>query len=227
MGNGKLKMKNFYGLLKKVLIILLVPFCLSANAADFQKIDYKNLKDGAKISTDGLNWTTKINKKSGKYFTKKVSDGSVKYSEFYSPEGVFLFSTGTEYEFIVNGSLIGYSNFDLKFYEFEMKDDILQERELLVDEVRALFPDYQIIKISDFSTATNSLKIKKARRGLKIILLNDTDRSFNNYGFSTNNSKFKSYELKGFLEIEKRGMIQFSRFGENLKNNPWFILLVR
>ena len=62
---------------------------------------------------------------------------------------------------------------------------------------------------------------------LKIILLNDTDRSFNNYGFSTNNSKFKSYELKGFLEIEKRGMIQFSRFGENLKNNPWFILLVR
>ncbi len=220
-------MENFYSLLKKVLIIFLVPFCLSVNAANFQKIEYKNLKDGAKIATDGLNWSTKVNKKLGDYYVKKVSEGMVKYSEFYSPDGKFLFSTGTEYEFIKNGSLIGYSNSDLKFYEFNLVNGILQQRELSIDEVKELFPNYEIITISQFSTSTNSLKIKKKRGNLKLILLNDTDRYFDNYSFSTNNSKYNTYLLKGFLDIQKKGMLQFSRFGDNSKSNPWFILLVR
>ena len=90
-----------------------------------------------------------------------------------------------------------------------------------------LFPNYQIVKISNFSTATNSLKIKKNRGVLKLIILNDTDRSFLNYTFTTNNSKIKPYYLRGFLNIEKKGLVLFSRFGDNSKNFPWFILLVR
>lgn len=202
-------------------------FLLPANASYLQNIDYKNIKTDSKITyIDGI-WTTKINKKSQDYFVKETSNGTSNFSEFYSPDGNFLFSTGTQYEFIKDGKLIGYSNSDLKFYEYVMCEGILQQRELTEDEVQTLFPKYEIIKISDFSNKTNSLKIKKNRRNLKIILLNDTDRYFYHYGFSSNNAYFKKYSLKGFLDITKKGMIQFSHFGDNTQENPWFILLVR
>lgn len=212
--------------LKIFLLILSILFCVSVQAEDFEKIKYKNLKDGAKISFDGINWTQKVNKKSGNYYIKKVSEGT-KFSEFYSPNGEFLFSTGSHYEFLKNGSLIGYSNGDLKFYEYRIVNNILESRELNVGEVEELFPKYKVIKISDFSTATNSLKIKKGFKDLKIILYNDNDGCFYNYGYSTNNAEFKSYELRGFLDITKYGMIQFSHLGTNSKNTPWYILLIR
>ncbi len=192
-----------------------------------EKIEYKNLKEGSKIVFNNDIWDTKVNKKTNDYFIKRVSEGISKFSEFYSPSGVFLFSTATEYEFINKGRLIGYSNADLKFYEFNLQNGLLSQRELLSDEVQDLFPKYEIIKISDFSTTTNSLKIKKKRGESKIILLNDTDKYFNNYAFTTNNSKFDKYLLRGFLDINQKGMIQFSRFGDNTKFSPWYILLIR
>ena len=39
--------------------------------------------------------------------------------------------------------------------------------------------------------------------------------------------KFDEYELRGFINIKKKGMIQFSRFGENTKSYPWYVLLIR
>ena len=115
----------------------------------------------------------------------------------------------------------------MKFYDYTYSDKLLTRRELTEEEVQALFPDFKIIKISEFSPNTNSLKIKKDKCNLKIILLNDTDRNFYHYSFSSDNSKFERYPLTGFINIKKRGMIQFSHFGDNTKNNPWFILLIR
>ena len=212
-------MKNLY-------ILLLMLFCLSANAAEIQSIDYKNIKDNAKITFVEGNWKDKVNKKSDGYFVKKSSPVNLCCSEYYSKSGDFLFSTGTQYEFIYKGSLIGYSNSDLKFYEFSMQNDNLMKRELTESEIQEIFPKYKIIKISDFRE-TNSFKVKKKNKDLKIILLNDTDRIFDNYCFTTNNSKLKIYELAGFLSIKKKGMVQYSRFGENTKAYPWFVILVR
>ena len=161
------------------------------------------------------------------YFIKRISEGLSKYSEFFSPKGEFIFSTGTQYEFIHEGMLLGYSNTDLKFYEFTINNDIVEQRELLKDEVQSLFPKHKIICTSDFSKGTNSIKIKKGKRNLKIILLNDGDNSFDFYGFSTNNSKLKKYYLKGFIDITQEGMIQFSHLGGNSKNTPWYVLLIR
>jgi hypothetical protein len=48
-----------------------------------------------------------------------------------------------------------------------------------------------------------------------------------NYSFSTGNSKFDKYILNGFIDIDKKGMIQFSCYGENSKERPWYIILVR
>ena len=211
--------------MKKILLIILTLFLFSPSFAS-EKISYKNLKNNTKMSFDGTNWTTKINKKTGDYFIKKIADNTG-YSEFFSPTGDFLFSTGSHYDFIQKGSLIGYSNIDLKFYEYFINNEIIEARELSEEEVQTLFPKHQIIKISDFSQSTNSLKIKKRFKDLKILLLNDTENNYDNYQFTSNNSEFKNYELKGFLKIKKKGMIQFSNSKTNSKESPWYILLVR
>ena len=211
----------------KKLTFLFVSLSLCLSTYAIEEIEYKNLKDGAKLLYDGVNWSGKVSRKATDYYIKKISDGITGFSEFYNPEGIFLFSTATNYEFLNKGSLIGYSNNDLKFYDIFIRDGIVETRELLADEVQALFPKYKVIKISDFSKATNSLKIKKKRGEMKLILLNDTDRSFDNYGFTSNNAEYNFYNLKGFLEITEKGMIQFSKFGDNTKNSPWFILLLR
>lgn len=213
--------------LRIVLLFISICFCLSANATELLNLDYKDLKTGSKIQYINAQWVDKVDKKSKDYFVKKNSGGVFNYSEFYSADDNFMFSTGTQYEFIHKGSLIGYSNSDLKFYEFEMKDNLLSQRELDFEEVQNLFPKFKIIRISDFSSNTNSIKVKKQRGVLNIILYNDTDRYFDNYSFTTNNAKFDNYQLKGFLRINKKGMIQFSKFAESTKNYPWFVILVR
>ena len=149
------------------------------------------------------------------------------FSEFYSPAGEFLFSTATEYEFINKGRLIGYSNEDLKFYEFIFQEGLLTQREMTEGEIQELFPKYRIIEISEFSRATNCLKLKKNRGKLKLILLNDTDGYFYNYVFTTNNAKYEKYTLRGFLNITQKGLIHFSYDGKDVENTPWFVLLIR
>lgn len=212
-------MKKFY-----VLILSMILFCGAVSA---EKIQYKNINDGERITFSDLGQWKFADKKTDNYFVKKISDGTGAYSEFYTPQNEFVFSTGCQYEFLYNGSLIGYSNFDLKFYEFVLNNELLEQRELSENEVKELFKNFDIIRVSDFTTSTNSLRIKKTKRHYKIILLNDTDRYFYHYGFTSNNAKFETYPVKGFLDITKKGMIQFSHFGDNTKENPWFILLVR
>ena len=215
-------------MIKKILLIFI--FCytiLSSNAANSEDIYYKNIKEGSKLTFSDGTWSNKINNKFDTYFVKKISDGTGSYSEFYTPDGNLAFTTGTQYEFLTNGKLIGYSNADLKFYELGLEENDLSQRELSEEEIQELFKDFKIIKIAEFSKSTNSLKIKKEHKNFKIILLNDTDGYFYHYSFTSGNAKFKKYVLNGFLNITKKGMIQFSHFGNNTEINPWYILLIR
>ena len=185
--------------MKKIFFSLLILFAvaLTSSASELLNIPYKNIKEEDKIKLNNDVWTNKISRR------------------------------GCQYEFLYKGDLIGYSNQDLKFYDFTYADGLLNRRELSVDEIASMFPDFKIIKISEFSTNTNSLKVKKEGHNFKIILLNDTDRNFYHYSFSSGNGKFENYPLTGLINITKKGMFQFSHFGDNTKNNPWFILLVR
>ena len=213
--------------MKQVLTILLFLFFISSvSAEELAQIKYKNLKNGTKITNIDDYWSTKIKRSNKNYFIKKIPEGTINFTEFYSPNGEFLFSTATNYEFLYKDSLIGYSNLDMKFYEFSIKDNLLKQRELIFEEVQNLFPEFEIIKVNDFSE-TNSYKIKKKKGKIKLILLNDTDKTFYNYEFSTNNAKFEKYSLKGFLNIKEKGMIHFSNNNSNPQNKDWFIILVR
>lgn len=215
--------------MKKIFLSLILAssLSLSAIASDTLSIPYKNLKKNAKITYNEEldSWSTKVNKHSPDMFVKNITEDNT--SEYLYPDETFAFSTNCNYEFLNGKDLIGYSNSDLKFYDFAFLNGELTKRELTEEEVQALFPNFKIIKISEFSPNTNSLKIKKHGHNEKIIILNDTDKTFDNYTFTSGNAKFNTYELAGFVEITKKGMIQFSHFGENTQVTPWFILLLR
>lgn len=195
-------------------------------ASDIPGFKYNEIKEKSKISYNSANghWSTKVNKKEDLYFTKTKGFGT--YFDYLTSNKSYAFTTDCEYEFIAGNLFIGYSNKDLKFYTFSYNGSLLK-RELSDDEVKSLFPDYQIIKISEFSDKTNSLKIKKAWGDLRIILLNDTDKSFDNYTFSSGNAKIETYPISGLLTVSKPGMIQFSNSYGTSKENPWYVLLVR
>lgn len=210
--------------MKKFLVLFLLLFVLPCYAVE--NIEYNNLKPKAKIGYFNNIWTAKVNK-TDDYFVKKISDGISGYTEFYSKGDEFLFSTATQYEFIYKGSLIAYSNNDLKFYEYYFDDNLLNRRELTYAEVSEMFPDYHIVKISDFTTSTNSYVLKTDRKTLKLILLNDTDLYFDKYDFSTINAKCCVYDLKGFLKIKKKGMLHFATTSDKSGKTPWYVLIVR
>lgn len=217
--------------MKKLILSLLFIFGLNlvAYSDEAASIQYKNLKEKSKITynVEFDKWSDDVKRKEQNYYIKTISAGSGSYSEFLNPDETFAFSTESNYEFIHNGNLIGYSNQDLKFYEYTFINGELIKNELSEEEIKNLFPDHKIIRISDFSETTNSLKIKKQKHILKLILLNDTDRNFYHYSFTSGNAKIKRYPISGFVDVSKKGMIQFSHFGDNTEETPWYIILIR
>lgn len=204
-----------------ILTIVLSSLCLSTSANTTEKFPYNLIETGNKISVseDGSIWTTKINKKDNYYIKQNDSLFAIDNSTELFPNCSHLF--------INKGTLIGYSNHYLKFYELTVKENKLNKRELLPEEVKSIFPDFELAKLSEFSKSTNSIKIKKDKSVLKLIIFNDTDKNFEDYSFSSNNAKFESYPISGMLNIKQRGLIEFSHNGKNTQDTPWYILMIR
>ena len=204
-------------------------FCMiliqTAYAANYPDLKYKNIKNKEKISYDfSTGKWSKYNKNNGTYFIK--TNGFGDFFDYLDSDKNFAFSTNCEYEFIYNDKLIGYSNKDLKFYNIRYENGKVNKAELSKEDVEKMFPDYRVISFNEFSEKTNSLKIKKNFGDLKIILFNDTDKTFEYYGFTSGNSKFEQYDLRGFLTVSKAGMVQFSDLRE-CDDKSWYVLLIR
>lgn len=204
---------------------------LNTTAADFTGLPYKNINPKSRIYYDeatGL-WTTKSDK-SYLYYTK-VKVGEDMY-EYINSDGTLSFSTECEYEFIYNGSLIGFSNKDMKFYYITYADNSALKTELSSDEVSNIFKGFHVIPISKFSKNTNAYKLNKSSSKLNVMIINDTDKCFDNYNFSSENVKFKELPIKGAIQVLSTGMIQFSKNSHtgdshDTSSHPWFVLLIR
>ncbi len=215
--------------MKKVLLLIISAFILTIPAFASLKspIKYKNIKLKSKISYNSQldSWKDKVSK-TDEFFIKfnNLSDGKFAYID---KSGELAFETDCDYEFINNGKFICYSNSDLMFYQLSYADNKISKIKLTEEEIQQIIPEYRIIKISEFSSLTNSLKIKKHFSDLYIFIMNDTEKTFEGYEFTSGNSKLKQYSLNGFARIDKSGMIQFAPTNDETKTNPWYILLVR
>ena len=107
----------------------------------------------------------------------------------------------SQYEFTKNNKKIVYDNNELRFYQ------IINEEKLLLtqDEIQKLFPDYQIITISDFDK-NKKLKIKNSVFGKKkILVLNDRNRTFHGFEVYPISSRDELPELKN---LENKAVIK-------------------
>ncbi len=212
--------------IKRFLIILMCIFYVYNLAAGTENFKYDDIKLKSKISynPETGTWNKKPSKKSGYLYKTK---GFGNFFDYNTKDGEFAFSTDCDYEFIVNGLFVGYSNNDLKFYEIRYDDGKLSKNILTIEELRVILPEYKIVSISEFSPYTNSLKIKKSHGDYKIIVLNDTDNKFNGYKFTSGNAKFEQTAIAGCITVKKAGMIEISAQGDLSKEYPWYVLIIR
>lgn len=208
----------------KKLILLLSLLVLSNAALAYNYSD--SVKNSVNVNQkinylpDTKTWT-KDYKPDSVSFVKHITVGSGSYSEYENDKT--FYDTYTTYEFLDGGRLIGHNMHLLKFFELGFDEKITQ-RNLTCDEVKELFPNVQIIKISQFKK--NKIVLKKPKNVKRTYLLvNDTDRDFYKYIFE--NSDEAPERIKGLFEVEKPQKLVYSHFGSRDKMFPILKIVIK
>ena len=90
----------------------------------------------------------KTNSETPETFTKHWTKGSGGFSEYERNKN--MLETCTTYEFLYKNQLIGYNTHTLKFYKFDFENEKFNKTELSESQIKELFPDVEIVKISQF-----------------------------------------------------------------------------
>ena len=124
---------------------------------------------------------------------------------------LFCSSAFANYDFIKNERNISYNEDELKFYE---NNRLLDE-----NEIKELFPDYEIVLISDFDKNKKYHMKNSLFKSKKILLLNDTKRTFHMfyiYPISSRNqvnTDDKDYKVKSLITVYGKKNVRLKHFG--------------
>lgn len=214
----------------KKLAIFLALLLTSSNVFAYDYPSY--VKDGLK-DEDSICYNQKTHKwtrtdeESGTCFIKQMTHGSGGFSEFeYKEKSLEPCKDGTTYEFLHNGDLIGYNSHTLKFYKLDFNGKSIIAQELTPQQIQEVFPDVQIVNISQFKD--NKITLTKPWfRNKTFLIVNDTDRDFYKYQFEN----LGGYELiRGILNVSKYQVLPekfvLSHFGSRDKETPPFYITV-
>ncbi len=118
---------------------------------------------------------------------------------------ILLLANVFAYEFEYQGHKLNYDADNLKFYE---------NNELLsVEEVKNIFSDYEIVLISQFGE-NKKLRIKNSFfKSKKILLLNDTTRTFFEYYVYPETSRYKDENLKSLITVHSKKNVRLKHSG--------------
>ena len=107
--------------------------------------------------------------------------------------------------FKYQGNEINYNENTLKFYE--------GDRLLSIEEVKSLFPDYEIILISQFGE-NKKLRIKNSLfKSKKVLLLNDTQRTFYEFYIYPEASRYTDSRIKSLITIHGKKNVRLKHSG--------------
>ncbi len=195
--------------MKKITVLLaLLLFANSAFAYNYSNTIKNSVKVNQKVNYNPLTakWKRNVNPDNIN-FVKHITVGTGSFSEYVSDS--HYYDTNTTYEFFDGDKLIGHNMHLLKFFELGF-DNKITRKELKADELKALFPDVEIIYVSKFKN--NKIVLKKPRNKTRTYLLvNDTDRDFYKYSFE--NSSQKPELIKGIFEVKEPETLIYSHFG--------------
>ncbi len=220
--------------MKKVIALLsvLVLLCTAAIAADkqdtqvFKALNVDGIYDkyqAVYLPSNNI-WTTGSMVSNRIVLTKKTSSGTGSYSEYYDSKGKLAIALGSNYEFIKGGALIAVHNADLKFYTvtYNAKTKKFSESQMTAAAVQKLFPNAQIIKVSEFKNGKYTLK-KPEGVEKEILILNDTDNSYYKYSYAP--ETVIQSDVKGLIWVNQKAKIKFSHYED--KKSPTLTLIVK
>lgn len=169
-------MKKFLFLIMSLLI-----FCNIAKAYECDQMVLNSINDKQIIDYNPLTKKWSRNLGLNDYvFTKHITIGTGGFSEYIYKDKTY--DTNSTYEFLYYTKLYGYNAHQMKFFELIFDGNEFQRRDLTKEEVQYLFPDVQIIMVSEFTDNEISVELpifhKKA-----YMILNDTDQDFYKYQF--------------------------------------------
>lgn len=193
--------------MKKIFLtlIILISASLSANSFDFvENSVYYNLQT--------QKWSAKRTTPKDVKLIYKMYSTSGGYSEYYNNRGKLAIGPFSNREFIDDGNLIGIDNGNLKLIKYYYDNGYFRNSILDEGYIKKLFPEIEIIKLSQF--VNNEITIyKKPLEQKKILILNDTKNNYYKYTFKPANIEDK--DITGLITVSKFGKIVFSHYGDD------------
>lgn len=207
-------------------IFLFVALMLSLNSAmaySYNPIIVNNgVKDGQVVQYCPKAHAWNENCLDSLNFTHHYTIGSGGYSE-YELNGK-TYDTDSVYEFFYGNKLIGYNPYKLKFYDLTFENNSFKKVELSEQQVKELFPDLEIVKISQFEN--DKITLYKPYFKIKTFLfLNDTNREFYKYQFE--HYKNQKELIHGIFEPRFARTYIYSHFGGRDSEIPPLKILVK
>lgn len=193
-------MKKFF-----LTLIILISASLSANSFDFvENSVYYNLQT--------QKWSLNRQTPKDVKLIYKMYSASGGYSEYYNNRGKLAIGPFSNREFIDDGNLIGIDNGNLKLIKYYYDNGYFRNSILDEGYIGKLFPEIEIIKLSQF--VNNEITIyKKPLEQKKILILNDTKNNYYKYTFKPANIEDK--DITGLITVSKFGKIVFSHYGDD------------
>ena len=193
--------------MKKIFLtlIILISASLSANSFDFvENSVYYNLQT--------QKWSLNRQTPKDVKLIYKMYSASGGYSEYYNNRGKLAIGPFSNREFIDDGNLIGIDNGNLKLIKYYYDNGYFRNSILDEGYIGKLFPEIEIIKLSQF--VNNEITIyKKPLEQKKILILNDTKNNYYKYTFKPANVGDK--DITGLITVSKFGKIVFSHYGDD------------
>lgn len=193
--------------MKKIFLtlIILISASLSANSFDFvENSVYYNLQT--------QKWSLNRQTPKDVKLIYKMYSASGGYSEYYNNRGKLAIGPFSNREFIDDGNLIGIDNGNLKLIKYYYDNGYFRNSILDEGYIEKLFPEIEIIKLSQF--VNNEITIyKKPLEQKKILILNDTKNNYYKYTFKPANIEDK--DITGLITVRKFGKIVFSHYGDD------------
>lgn len=198
--------------MKKVFLVLLTLLVCNFSYAEDNLHNAIRNEDTIVYSLEDSSWKRFSGEEDGIIITKQLVEGTGSCSIYNNADGTLAFALATDYELINDGKLIIVDNNMLKYYKLLYNGESFEQVLLSEDEVKSIFPDVEIYKLSCVDSDGKMWLHKPLGKQRNLLLFNDTDRCF--HSLNTLSKGVQDSEIKGLIKINKYGIIRFSHFGE-------------
>ena len=206
----------------KNLVIALMAVLISISAAS--AYNYITEKQTIFYNPQKSIWTLMPETEDDIQITNKSFIGSGGFCEYYYQDSKLAIGPEINIGFVHDGEFIGINSQELKFYKYKYQDKKFVSELLTQEEIQKLYPEYKIIKVSEFKN--NEITInKKFFEKINVLLLNDTEQSF--YKYSYKPASVNPEYIKPFIHISHPGKIIFSHYGNDTKETPALKIIVK